>query len=406
MARRTLGAWITVAVVGGAACGAGFARAPVQPAREQPAPKAIEPAAAPDEPPVIDPATGAVRSFGFGDVPPRLRVEAWVRGEPVARLEPGTVYVVWFFATWSRVSRDVIPTMSGLHEAFADKGVRFVGLSVWETTMPAPEGDYLGRLRAFVGEGGEGVGIPGSVGYTGEAGEMAQTWMRGADRRSIPTMFIIGKDGKVAWMGHPEDTVEPPARVLEQVLEGTFDVLKARERALSAQQQVEAARVIDRRLFRAMQAQDGAEAMRLLEQLLDTRRGEGLGRVQSVFELALMENGNAEAYGWALRLSEGHLKDQGTILNNLAWGIATDERLTTRDLDAALTLARRAVEASGGREAFIVDTLARVHFERGEVAEAVKQQTRAVELAVGEAQQAEYRAVLEAYQRGERPGVK
>ena len=45
-----------------------------------------------------------------------------------------------------------------------------------------------------------------------------------------------------------------------------------------------------------------------------------------------------------------------------------------------------------------MDTLARVHFEMGEVAKAIEIQTRAVELAAGQAEsQANLRATLESY---------
>ncbi|MBI1940504.1 MAG: rhomboid family intramembrane serine protease [Acidobacteria bacterium] len=66
--------------------------------------------------------------------------------------------------------------------------------------------------------------------------------------------------------------------------------------------------------------------------------------------------------------------------NNLAWLLATSEDLKFRDPPKALEHARRAVELSGGKEAAFVDTLAEAHFVNGNFAEAVRVQTRALEL--------------------------
>lgn len=59
------------------------------------------------------------------------------------------------------------------------------------------------------------------------------------------------------------------------------------------------------------------------------------------------------------------------VLNNVAWLIATGEDPSEEALDAALRLAERAVSDSGRREANILDTLAEVHFQRGETGQAI-----------------------------------
>src|SRR5439155_17573524 len=58
----------------------------------------------------------------------------------------------------------------------------------------------------------------------GDKGKMAETWMKAADQNGIPTAFVINKQGKIAWIGHPMNLKES---LLEQVLDGTFDVAKA-----------------------------------------------------------------------------------------------------------------------------------------------------------------------------------
>src|SRR4029077_10927698 len=37
----------------------------------------------------------------------------------------------------------------------------------------------------------------------GKAAIMADTWMKAAGRNGIPSAFVVDKEGKIGWMGHP-----------------------------------------------------------------------------------------------------------------------------------------------------------------------------------------------------------
>ena len=50
-------------------------------------------------------------------------------------------------------------------------------------------------------------------------GSVSNDYMRAARRRGIPTAFIIGKDGRIEWIGHPMRMDE----VLDAVLSGEWD---------------------------------------------------------------------------------------------------------------------------------------------------------------------------------------
>jgi hypothetical protein len=66
-------------------------------------------------------------------------------------------------------------------------------------------------------------------------------------------------------------------------------------------------------------------------------------------------------------------------LNRLAFDTIAEDGIRTRDLAFALEAAKRAVEIEKGESAATLDTLARVHFERGEIDEAIRVQQKAVE---------------------------
>lgn len=347
-----------------------------------------------EEPP-IDPQTGAVRATTFGDAAPRPNPETWVRGDPIDRFEPGKVYVVWFFSTWGPKSLKAAPTLADLHARFKDRGVTFVAVSLWETTKPlSGAGSYLDRVRTFVAD--NDALFPYSVAYDGDAGEMAQTWMRAADRKYIPAVFIVDKNGKIAWLGHPFSTTEKLDTVLEQVMAGNFDIKSAADKARAEAETIEQGRKLDRRFIKAMDAGDGPAAMKLLEEMMALRPGEFTDRATEVFKMVAIQNKDATGYTWVQTMAEGPLKDDAITLNNIAWAIATDPGLELRDLALALKLAQRAYEVSKGEEAFIIDTLARVHFDRGDIDRAIELQTEAVKKAK-DGREADYQQTLDRY---------
>jgi tetratricopeptide (TPR) repeat protein len=69
------------------------------------------------------------------------------------------------------------------------------------------------------------------------------------------------------------------------------------------------------------------------------------------------------------------------ILNHMGWLYATAENPALRDPAKALAYAQRAVEASNGRDANILDTLAEAYYVNREFDEAIKAEERALELA-------------------------
>jgi len=101
-------------------------------------------------------------------------------------------------------------------------------------------------------------------------------------------------------------------------------------------------------------------------------------------------------YEWADRLADGDADAE--LLNEISWFIFTDERVEERDLDCGMKLARLAVKRSRGRNGAVLDTLARGHFEQGDIEQAIKTQMRARKRARGQSR-AVIRETLERYKR-------
>jgi len=52
------------------------------------------------------------------------------------------------------------------------------------------------------------------IAWDGDA-SMGKAWMFAAKQRSIPFAFIVNREGRIAWMGHPNDLDAPLARIMK-----------------------------------------------------------------------------------------------------------------------------------------------------------------------------------------------
>jgi thiol-disulfide isomerase/thioredoxin len=173
-----------------------------------------------------------------------------MKGAPIPTFQKGQVYVVEFWATWCGPCKENIPHLTELAKKYKDKA-SILGISIWETTDPK-DATYMPKVEKFVKEQGDKMDY--HVGADLVGGKVGNDWMKAADEGGIPTSFIIGKDGKVAWIGHPAK-MEP---VLEQVIADKFDVAKAREQRAT---EVETTRPIRE----AMAGKKYAEAIKLID---------------------------------------------------------------------------------------------------------------------------------------------
>src|SRR5579872_1075039 len=150
----------------------------------------------------------------LGDSAPTLKVSKFVKGDPVTKFQHGKIYVVEFWATWCGPCRTSIPHLTEMAKKY--KSVQFVGVSVWENKQA--------DVAPFVKEMGDKMGYTVAMddvpaGKTGNEGYMAENWMSAAHQDGIPTAFVIDKDTKVAWIGHPMGIDEP----LGKIVAGSWD---------------------------------------------------------------------------------------------------------------------------------------------------------------------------------------
>lgn len=151
-----------------------------------------------------------------GDPAPELRVSQWIKGDPIDRFEKGQVYVVELWATWCGPCRRSVPHLTELAKKHG-KDVVIIGISVREVGD-----DIVGGVRRFVAEMGDRMQYNVAIDSADKGTE--RLWQDAALRRGIPVAFIVGKDGRIAWIGHPMVMADP----LQRVIEGNFDVSVSR----------------------------------------------------------------------------------------------------------------------------------------------------------------------------------
>lgn len=272
----------------------------------------------------------------FGADAPKLQIAQFVKGESVTAFEKDHTYVVEFWATWCGPCIKAFPHLSELQEKLHED-VTFIGVNVWDTKKEESQAQRIERVSEFVDGQGEKMSYTVAI---EDEDKMAKTWLKPAGQDGIPAAFIVNGEGKVAWIGHPMGMDEP----LKQIIAGEYDIEAG---AKEARGQVVA------------QAGYRAYAMGIMNP---------------------SEEEAKKAYHLGRALAMQQFSDNAMFLNALAWPVLDNERVTHRDFEFAMELAKRAAELTEWEDAAILDTYALAQYKTGDVKGAIKTQTKAVAL--------------------------
>lgn len=131
-----------------------------------------------------------------GSKAPAFSPEKFLKGTEVKSLEPGKVHVIEFWATWCGPCVAAMPHLTKLQKDNPDIAV--IGVAGFERGADAGASEK--KVLDFLASRGDAVGIAIALDTDGS---MAREWMNAARRNTIPTSFVVGKDGKVAYVGSP-----------------------------------------------------------------------------------------------------------------------------------------------------------------------------------------------------------
>ncbi|MER8374814.1 TlpA disulfide reductase family protein [Mesorhizobium sp. M1406] len=201
----------------------------------------------------------------MGSPAPSIKVEDWLRGEPLADFQPGKVYIVEFWATWCELCAAEMLELMRLQEKYKDSGLEVVGIAADEDAPTAVEART--KLDAWLAEKCPDLNPRIAFDFTGE---MKKLWREPSFCVGVPTSFVVDRDSCIAFIGHPSQLGE----VLPKVLNGSWRTSKkakaadheriatseplAREQALK--------KPIDDRFWAAVKLEDWKTALWAIEE--------------------------------------------------------------------------------------------------------------------------------------------
>ncbi len=339
-------------------------------------------------------AVAADATLGIGDPAPKLKVGKWVQGDPVTEFAKDKAYIVEFWATWCGPCRASIPHLNEIWQKFKDKGLIVIGQNVWEQDES--------KVKPFLEQMGDKMTYRVAMDDKSDSkdGAMADTWMKAAGQNGIPAAFLIDKQGKIAWIGHPMTLSET---TIQQVLDGTFDVAKAKAEYQKQKESENKLMTLSGQFSQQMQDKKWDDADATLTEIAKVLPEAQQEAVTFARLPILIGKGDTDAAAALVEKMTDKVQNNAGALNQLAWKLVSDENVKGKLLDAAYKAAVKANEVAGGKDAGVLDTLARATFIKGEKAKAVELQQKAVDLADNDDMKKQLRATLNSYKDGKLP---
>jgi thiol-disulfide isomerase/thioredoxin len=150
------------------------------------------------------PGFGRFGGLEVGESAPPIRADEWVGGAAPPPEDPeGEVRVLVAWATWCGPCAREAPHLVEVYQAFAERGVQFIGL----TSAPVRE---RGKIIDWL----EARGITWPNGF----GPQATETLIAFDAQVIPLVWVIGRDGTILW-NHSRQGEESLEDALERALQ-------------------------------------------------------------------------------------------------------------------------------------------------------------------------------------------
>jgi thiol-disulfide isomerase/thioredoxin len=319
---------------------------------------------------------GEPKPLTLGDPAPALAVSKFVKGEPVARLEPGKVYVVEFWATWCGPCRETIPHLTALQKEHKDAVI--IGVDAFEQDVK--------QVEPFLKEMGDKMDYRVALDDVAEGdepseGKMAKTWMDAAGEGGIPTAFIVNQEGKVAWIGHPTSLEKP----LKEVLEGKYDLAAAAAERKKGKERESRFIAVQEKLQET--GRDPARMLAVLDEAIekDPELEQNLGLLKFNL-LAAQKDQEDRAIAYGRKLMNSAAGASSNAMNNLAWILIDPERGEKPSKAAivfAVEAAKKGDDLAEKKDPAVADTYGWALFLSGDAKAALEVQTRAMKLAEG-----------------------
>lgn len=172
----------------------------------------------------------------------------FIQGTAPTEWEPGKLYFIECWATWCGPCIASIPHVNELHQKYKDKGLRVIGMNVWERKE-------LEEVAKFVKGKGEGMSYP--VASIARGSEFENEWLKAANVRGIPHAFLV-RDGKLLATHHP-------AQITNELIEKLLAGGDGEKTALAAINKQKADREAETKLFGEFRAAQKEKNVAVME---------------------------------------------------------------------------------------------------------------------------------------------
>ena len=343
--------------------------------------------------------TSAADTLTIGSVAPELDIEHWVqngngRFKPVTKFEKDKVYVVEFWATWCGPCVASMPHLAELQKTYASKGVQIVSISNedLETVVKFLDRPVSAKKKKSDVKEEEDTKADEQT-YrdltstycltTDPDSSCHKAYMEAANQNGIPCAFIVGKDQKIEWIGHPMSMDE----TLTAVVDGKWDRAAFAEKF--KEQEVMQALMAD--LSRSMRSGKTSKALSTINAAIDDAKDPMFKKQLKMMkvQIAMSGKGLGKELTTILEEAYGENADNPAFINSLAWGIYEKTEAGELDDKALVTMSRKAAQkaadaAPAETKGAILDTIAHLQFLEGDIETAMKTQAKAIELAEGD----------------------
>ncbi|MET4632054.1 thiol-disulfide isomerase/thioredoxin [Bradyrhizobium sp. I1.8.5] len=191
---------------------------------------------------------------------PSLKVENWLRGAPLTNFQPGKVYIVEFWSTSCGPCVRAIPHLIELQSEYKDEGLEVVGIAASEEA-PTPD-QARTKLDAWLTEKVSNLNY--RIGFD-STGEMNKLWMDASSSLGVPTLFIVDRDGHIAFIGHPIDIDAVLPKIFNDTWRGSDEAKATDAERIAADQRLARALPILETIQPAMEAKDWPAALSAVE---------------------------------------------------------------------------------------------------------------------------------------------
>ena len=287
----------------------------------------------------------------------------------------GKPMVVEFWASWCAPCKKSIPHLSKLQKKYGTDRLNIIGSTYPDKAQSEQD------IERFVKKQGSRM----NYWVVSDEGQMSKSWMKAAGQDGIPCAFIVGKQGRIQYIGHPQNPKFED--ILDKVVRGRYDHV-CMEKAKKHLAEIERARKMN----------NWEQYYTLSDKVIEIDPIVFYDLHIDRFNVELMDrNNSAKAYESAMALAVNR-QDDPELLAWMAEHIALSPDIPDdkRNLDVALMLVESARKGSDPKDTALMTSEAKIRMARGEVDKAVSLQRKA-SWSAPESRKDEYKRLYQEY---------